>query len=232
MRVVILVLAVLLLPGCVYLRLLEVRNQLRDFDAEIEVAGAPGLEVRFRHPVLLDTDLDHLIGAGPTAAARFPGGEVRTYAFSRLPTTLGEDLPGAATILVLTAVLDDGRLRAVAFPDEVFQVIPRDLAVAALRAMGSAQVDTASRSASTQVGVVPQAVPPDGARLVEALGHPNVRQDLPDGRRRWVWRYVLDQDGDQPVMAAMAFVFPAAGGPANQFQANITGMWLYLHLGQ
>jgi hypothetical protein len=60
-RLLILVAVVLALSGCVWLRLLSVRDQLREFDRFVEATGEPGLELRFREPVLLADDLDTLI---------------------------------------------------------------------------------------------------------------------------------------------------------------------------
>ena len=231
-RLPLFLIAVLLLPGCVYLRLLDLRGQLADFDRYIEVVAGPGLGIRFREPPLDAEDVTTLIGSGPTATAPFPGGEARTYAFTRLPSDQGEDPPGAVTTLVMTTLVAEGRLQAVTFPPEVFRAVPRSLALSALRAMGRAEVDTARRSAEIPMDpLMDPASVPTGHELVEVFGHPNLRQPLPGGGSRWVWRYRLQRPEEgAPVMAAVAFVFAGGRERPVQFQVHISGMWLYLGL--
>ena len=231
LSLVLLISALLGLSGCVYLRLLDLRSDLADFDHRIEVGPGPGLELRFRQPPLLAEDVTTLVGAGPTAKATFPGGEVWTYAFRRLPTDVGQDPPTASTTLMLMAVMEDGRLKSVVFPAEVFQAVPRELALVALRAMGRARIDTARRSAETELGPwVGMPSIPDGPALLAVFGQPNRRQDLPGGGQRWVWRYHLENSDGTNVIAAMAFVFAPHRPSAVQFQVNVSGMWLYLGL--
>ena len=74
----------LVLTGCVWLRLLDLKNQFAQFDRYIEVPDGPGIELRFRTPVLLEGDLDRLIRGEPTATAEGGGTTVRSYAFSHI----------------------------------------------------------------------------------------------------------------------------------------------------
>ena len=51
------VLACLALSGCLYLRLLELRNQLAEFDRYFETDLREGVKLTCRKPVLLDEDM-------------------------------------------------------------------------------------------------------------------------------------------------------------------------------
>lgn len=233
----------LLLSGCVWLRLLDLKDQFAQFDRYITVPPGPGIELQFKHPVLYDVDLDTLITAEPTATASAgTGGEkltVRSYAFSHMPSESGPDPASAERILVLTAGIRHERLVFVDLPDEVFRVIPRDLALRAMRSLGTATVDRGARSATAAIDLHGVTTPlPTGTELVALFGQPN-QIVMREGKLRVLWRYRLEgkslrEDG-KPVIAAIAFSF-APGAPAfteqrpNRFQVNISGMWLYLDL--
>lgn len=233
----------LLLSGCVWLRLLDLKDQFAQFDRYINVPPGPGIELQFKHPVLYDVDLDTLITAEPTATATAGTGAelltVRSYAFSHMPSDSGPDPAGAEPIMVLTAGIRREKLVFVDLPDDLFRVIPRDLALRAMRSLGTATVDRGARSATAAVdlqGVA--ATVPTGSELVALFGQPN-QIILKDGKLRVLWRYRLEgkslrADG-KPVVAAIAFSFapgplPYAQQRPSRFQVNISGMWLYLDL--
>ena len=65
----------LLLPlsGCVYLRLLQIKKQLLEFDRNFSLSGRSSLVIEFKNPVLYAKDARFLIGADPLS--RTPGDE-------------------------------------------------------------------------------------------------------------------------------------------------------------
>jgi hypothetical protein len=231
-----------LLSGCVWLRLLSVRDQFAAFDQHIEVPDGPGVELRFRSPVLLAADLDQLIRGAPTAEAQQGGIAVRVYQFDRLDPDLGQRRAhGGITQLRLIATCDDGKLRALTLPPDIFTIVPRELCLAALRSLGQAQVDTSARTA---IAALPQtnelarlrSLVPDRGTIIARFGPPH-RTYAVDGRQRLIWRWQLDgkslRDDGQPVVAAMGFVFPVDAPDStrpSRFQIHLAGMWLYLDL--
>lgn len=233
-RILLLGATILLLAGCVWLRLLDLKGQFADFDRNIHVPDGPGVELQFTHPVLLADDLDTLVRGEPTAVTQAGKTTVRSYAFTHIPSPDGPDPAGTTASLVLTATIVDGRVTALGLPEPVFKVVPRSIALAGMRSLGKAAVDTGTRSASTHLDLAGISEPlPHRAALIALLGTPN--NVLPvDGRERVLWRYQLNgkslrEDG-KPVIAAMAVGFyPGEDQPA-RFQINISGMWLYLDL--
>ncbi len=236
-------LACLLLSSCVWLRLLDLKNQFADFDRFIEVPPGAGLELRFRHPLLLDEDLDTLIHAEPTAIASSGSGAdtltVRSYAFVHVAADNGPDPATAEPILVLTAGIVRGKMTFIDLPDEVFRVIPRPLALRAMRSLGHATIDRTNRTATAALDAHDLNTPlPTGGALVALFGQPN-QLTLRDGKLRALWRYRLEgkslRDDNQPVIAALAFTFQPGPLPFTEqqplrFQVNVSGMWLYLDL--
>ncbi len=224
----------LLCTGCVWLRLLDLKEQFADFDRWIEVPAGPGIELRFRRPVLLADDLDTLMKARPSASATVDGQEVRAYAFTHQPADGGPDPAGAETSFVLLAGVTDGRVAFITLPPAVFRVIPRELALRAMRSLGGAQVDTRTRSASAPVDLTGVRTPlPDRGQLISLFGRPN-RTMTVGADERLVWRYTLQaeslREDRQPVIAAMAFTFPPSGARPVRFHVNLGGMWLSLEL--
>ena len=233
----------LLLCGCVWLRLLDLKDQFAEFDRYITVPPGPGIELQFRHPVLYGVDLDTLIAAEPTATATSGTGAdtltVRSYAFCHAPSDLGPDPASAERIMVLTAGIRHDRLVFVDLPAEIFRVIPREVALRAMRSLGTATVDRGTRSATSAIDLTGVVTPlPTGNELIALFGQPN-QIVMRDNKLRVLWRYRLEgkslrEDG-QPVIAAIAFSFAPGAQPfgdqrPSRFQVNISGMWVYLDL--
>ncbi len=235
MRLLSLALACLLLHGCVWLRLLEVKGQLQEFDRYVDAVGEPGLELRFREPVLESGDLDHLIQGRATSTTLSGIREIRAYVFRKLAPERAEPESAVLTLVVVCTIEDD-RLSAVAFPDEVFRAIPRDLAIAGLKALGRATVDRATRSATGSLTARELADQrPTRQRLVALFGEPNqIRREPDQPRERWLWRYQLLgeslKDDGKPVVAAIGFTFVDGDERPVRFQVSLAGLWGYLDL--
>lgn len=239
-----LLLAIGVLSGCVWMRLLDLKGQLADFDRYIEVPPGAGLELRFRQPVLLEEDVDYLLKAKPTAEAENAGIKVRVYVFHHVPVKQVADPPTAITTLLLSVGIRDGKVIFVTLPEPVFQVIPRDLALRGMRAIGRAEVDRDNRSAAAAIQLADLRSPlPTRDALIALFGHPNQRSFIAGteavnkafaGQERLLWRFqlrgeTLRSDG-KPVIAAIAFTYKPNQDRPTRFQANISGMWLYLDL--
>ena len=219
-----------------WLRLLDLKNQFLEFDRYVEVQPGEGVELKFKDPVLEAADLDTLLNGQPTVALAIPDdGEVRVYGFIHLDSPLGPNPQGSESVLTILVVVRHGLVESVTLPKEVFRVVPRDLALNALRAFGHATVDTANRRAAVQVDAVAGSIPERRA-ILGLLGQANRIDPQPDGGERLVWRYVLQggrgpgADNTTQPKAAIAFVFAAGSKIPRQFQANVGGVWLHLDL--
>ena len=56
------------LTGCVWLRPLTFKNQLKNFDKYVTVRDTNGLSLYFTKPVLVQSDIQYLLNAAPTSA--------------------------------------------------------------------------------------------------------------------------------------------------------------------
>jgi hypothetical protein len=218
----------------VYLRLLTLKDQFRDFDRLVTVERDPPLGLRFRQPVLLAEDLDALIGAPPTASATVGRVTVRTYAFIHIGLPPANEAIGGgapAAQMTLSATLVDGLLVAISFPPVVFNALDPRLAEAGLRSLARAEVNTVARTATSTLNAPGLPLPPDRGGLLRIFGQPSFA-DQRDGLERWVYRYrlVAGPGPAKPVIAAIAFSFaPTTDHPA-RFAANVNGLWLSIAL--
>jgi hypothetical protein len=162
----------LLLTGCVYLRLLELKRQLANFDDYFAVDESEGLELRFRKPVLRANDVEFL---GFTPAERKKSGSVEQWHFRWVKDPAPGDALGATYEQTADFVFVNRRLAAVVVPERFFAFFPKSRVVASLRSMGQATVDRTRRTAS---GALPpseqnDALPPlRKADLTAMLGAP------------------------------------------------------------
>jgi hypothetical protein len=140
--------ACLLLGGCIYLRLLELKHQLADFDRYFAVDLRDGLKITCRQPVLLDEDMAFFKLAPETrervgVAERWhfrwvkanppPGGDSRRYEMS------------------VDFIYVDHKLTTVLLPERFFTFMPKPFFLAMVKAFGQASVDQAKRTATASV---------------------------------------------------------------------------------
>jgi hypothetical protein len=69
--------------GCIYLRLLEVKFQLSDFDKYLRLGDKEGLDLIFLKPVLLKEDILYLVRRGPTTIWESPESSIWQFYFQK-----------------------------------------------------------------------------------------------------------------------------------------------------
>jgi len=136
----------LLLGGCVYLRLLELKHQLADFDRFFAVDETDGLAFTMQKPVLLADDMAFFELApestepiGP--AERWHLRWIKDYAAP------GEQATDYEVEADFTFV--DGKMTRVHLPERTFSFVQKSFVLQALRSLGHASVDKSSHSART-----------------------------------------------------------------------------------
>jgi hypothetical protein len=235
-----LVLMAVVCSGCVYLRLLTFQHQLADFDHTIVIPDDGRLTVGMRHPCLQADDATWIIGGPPTQRRPLPGGGERwTYTFAKLPIP-GDDPRFARVRLDLAIEVQDGLIAVVHFPDQILQVVPRQLCLAMLRSMGRATVDTQSRSAHSSLapdamarGPGSASVIPDQRSLIAALGLPLARAGT-HGDRLLVFPYRLHPAADQapapPVLATLILAFHPGAVRPHRCTIQLPAFWCAMDL--
>ncbi len=147
-----LVLASLLLSlsGCVYLRLLRFKNQLKDFDEYVLVDKESGLGLEFSKPVLADDDFVFITESQPTSIAAEPGvpsAEVWVWLFRKQQAS-DADRPFGVEFRTR---FENNLLTRIDFDPRIIEVIPPDFVVALFQSMGKAKINKLRRSASSNM---------------------------------------------------------------------------------
>ncbi|HZP61084.1 MAG TPA: hypothetical protein VFB27_12235 [Opitutaceae bacterium] len=198
-------LVVLLLSGCVYLRLLELKNQLADFDHFFAIRSSPGLTLICQEPVLLVDDMD-FFGLAPEwqtrlgVAMRWHLRWIKDYA---APGERPDDYEVMADFTFV-----EGKLKSVHLPERVFTFVPKSLVLSALRSLGHASVNKSSQSARAAI------TPADNTPLTRAdlrrfLGAP-LEERNDNGVVRLHYRYTAVAAVPSPGKVDMVFTLDSA----------------------
>jgi hypothetical protein len=174
--------AALLLGGCVYLRLLELKHQIAAFDRNFNVSTETGVRIECRHPVLLTDDVKW-IGLAPEHRKAIGTAEDWDVRWVKdLPPDVHE--AGTFDILIQLRFVDD-KLTRVAIPERYFAVMSKSLLIDLLRSLGGAKVDRDRRSIEAQLA----SSRPDLPAIQKLLGVPTDRAN--DGGQTILhYRYV------------------------------------------
>ena len=100
LRYVLLAALLLSLNGCVYLRLLELKNQFAEFDKYFRVEAGEHFVVRFLHPVLYLDDFSELAKIEPTRVENLPVGRRSVQVYRKLDRN-GAPQPGVDIVFTL-----------------------------------------------------------------------------------------------------------------------------------
>jgi hypothetical protein len=158
----------LLLGGCVYLRLLELKHQLADFDRYFAVNETDGLTFTMQKPVLLVDDMAFFQLAPESIeqfglAMRWHLRWIKDYAAP------GEHATDYEVEADFTFV--DGKMARLHLPEHIFSFVQKSFVLQALRSLGHASVDKSSHSARTTLDT-PGLAPLTRTDLLHFLGAP------------------------------------------------------------
>ena len=212
----------LFLPGCVYLRLLDVKGQLKDVERYISVERTvAGMELRFNDPTLRSEDLERL-GVAPRRTERTDSGEVWEVEMrKRLPE--GRD-PEPGYDVWTKLQFEEGLLASVLIPEAYLACFPPDLILATLQALGDSRVLKLRKSveALAEESIEAELEAASYERLLETFGEPykiersgekmvltySYRKGEPEdlaeeerSKRTYSIRYVLDAEGGRLLAA-------------------------------
>ncbi len=197
-----LVAGVLCLSGCIWLRLLDMKSQMEDFDRWFTVPEGLPFTLIAKKPVLEPTDPEFIFGGPPTIIepATPERDERRIWRWMKI--AMPGDPPAAGVALDLAALVQDGKVNVFSVPMRFSSLVPRTPMLELMRAFGKAKVDRSTRSAKTDVQVAGWDVP-DRPALIAWFGNANLETVLraedrgPDGEklkqpmRGVTWRFRL-----------------------------------------
>jgi hypothetical protein len=162
----------LLLTGCIWTRLLALKNQFADFDRFVKVDDQEGLSLHLLKPVLYSSDVRSLMEADPTTRSTNGAEQTWDWTFEKLPGTNAE--AGGWGLGFSTSFQKD-KLSRLTIPDRFRAIVDKETVLAMARSLGRGKVDEKKRQLSSRLdegGAGPEFRPLSRAQVIELLGLP------------------------------------------------------------
>jgi hypothetical protein len=217
--------------GCVYLRLLEVKLQLVDFEKYFKIEQRNGLSLVCLKPVLSTQDISALAKRGPTFAEAGAPQTVWQYHFTK-QYHHPESEKGIFDVPVVLVFQKD-KLCMGTLPERFCEVMPRAFIIEAFRAIGRAEVNPIDRSAKGPFfeRAKDKGIPiPKSHDFVRLLGKP-FAEEKSGAVTIFTFVYRLQrgsQDPAPPTDAWARFSFLQGGEKLLKIEAKFAGMKLTL----
>jgi hypothetical protein len=197
--------ALLLLAGCVYVRLLQVKNQLRDFDANFGLTGSPFLSIDLKNPIMKDKDTVFLIGAPPRTVT--PEGDALLWHYDFEAVRSSGPLNAPLEKLFLDLRVRGGKLVNVIIPETFLSYFSRDVVGECFKHAVDAEVFKLQKTLKASIRLAPGT---DGElpsfEKTETLLGPALETDREDDWRRLTYRYrIVDARRNVPIIARLSF---------------------------
>lgn len=199
----------LLLGGCVYLRLLELKKQLGRFDAHFSLATADGLTLICHDPVLRADDVRWL-GVKPETIRRLGQAEhwhVRWV--KELPPGVKET---AEFDIAIELNFVAGKLARLTVPERYFALMPKSFVTGVVRSLGQGRIDRTKKGIESAVSAAEVAeARPRLPAIDRLLGRPS--EEKIEGATTIVrYRYVPVTPEPEPQAFDMRLTFDTASG--------------------
>jgi hypothetical protein len=161
----------LLLSGCVYLRLLEIKQQLGKFDEFFTLQTHDGLALVCQTPVLRTSDI-RWIGLGPEKIKTL--GHAQQWQvrwIKQLPQGVTEK---TEFDIVLEMTFADDKLSRIAIPERYFAVMPKAFLVGVIKSLGRGKIDKMGKKIEAQISAAEiAAARPNLPAIDKLLGVPS-----------------------------------------------------------
>lgn len=199
------------LSGCVYLRLLHFKNQLKAFEENVSVNTAENLTFAFHNPVVRDSDFVFISGAHPDKIERLPHSsdeEVWTWTFAK---RLGypDDKPYR---MEFKTRFKEGLLTQMEIDESFTQLVGHEVILSIFRKLANAKINKLRRSMSAELNAksLREMSLPSLAEIMDEMGEPT-RIIKPQSTQNARWEYEFN------------FRDPESGKNAGQFKLYFAG---------
>ncbi|MGZ8242300.1 hypothetical protein [Methylomagnum sp.] len=186
------------LSGCVWLRLLEIKGQLADFDNHVRVEVADRhFILHLHHPVLTSEDFMYLTKLRPSRSETLPQGHRDFLDFRIDPAATKKQ--AAKTISFALSYSPEHKLAAFDFSPLFLEMAPPIFLEASIRALGSAKVDQGKKQLKVDPGDLPKlsAQLPHRQDILNVMGPP--AEDFPhEGLRILLYRFKAEAEPVEP----------------------------------
>lgn len=222
------------LAGCVYLRLLEVKSQLQDFDHNFRVQILDQFVLHFRHPVMLSDDFLYLTELEPTRIEQLAAGTRWYVDFHKLDAT-GQIEKPIKTLTFSMTFDTEKKLTSFGFSPLFLAIAPPEFMEASIRSLGRGNVDTGHR----QLRVDPRDLPkikaalPTHSSIVGTFGKPLLetreQQELHSFYRFLADARPIKGNSGANRLAEVRVSFDPASGELIQMKGKFVGLKLRIN---
>jgi hypothetical protein len=197
-RQALLLLLIFALSGCVWLRMLEMKSQLANFDENFRTQTTDHFVLQFLHPVLYSDDYITLAKVHPSIKATVETGTRWKQVFHKLDAR--ERVKSGATDVIFTFDFNkEDKLTGWDFSPTFLAMVPPQFLEASLRSLGKGKVDEARKQLRVRPEDLPKlsSRPPTIKDIQASLGDP-AEQGEEDGLKLYVYRFRTDTMFIQP----------------------------------
>lgn len=190
-RLLLLLLLLHSLAGCVWLRLLELKNQLGNFDENFATEASDHFTLVFKHPMLLNGDFIELAKLEPTSKSPTPWGSRWVQAFHKIDGQ-GRQQPGVDFFFTLDFDRDDYLTRW-DFSKVFMAMVPARFFEDSIRSLAKGKYDEASKKfkVDPKDRATITVKPPTVREIVAALGEP-LQKAEDGGKTVYLYRFQVD----------------------------------------
>lgn len=186
------------LGGCVWLRLLALKNQLGAFDENFATEVSDHYALIFKNPVLLNGDFVELAKIQPTRRFGTPDGGSRWIQAFHMLDAKGKLQPGKDFFFTLDFNQDDYLTRW-DFSPLFMTMVPAQFFEASIRSIAKTKVDEANHrlKLDRKDWATITVKPPTVAQITAALGEP-LEKTEEDGKKAYVYRFQVETPHIEP----------------------------------
>ena len=166
----------MVIGGCVWFRLLEIKNQLADFDDNVTVSVVDQhFILNFRKPTLLSEDFVYLSKLRPSRVEHLDGGGYRWYLDFRIDPIREPEQKKKQVSFVMTYNAKD-RLVSFDFSPLFVQMAPVAFLEASIRSLGIGKIDQDKRQLKVDPEDLPKIVSglPRSTDITRVMGSPEI----------------------------------------------------------
>ncbi len=214
-----------LASGCVYIRLLQVKRQLSDFNTNFQIKDERGLDLVFLKPVLLAADILWLMKDSPESKVTIGSGEHWRYIFEKQYP--GEKNEEGNFNIPISMVFENEKLSQMNFPERFLKYISKPLLIKMMKSMGEAEIDKSEKRAGSSFRASNTLEIPRKQQVVEVLGFPFSSQNY-DENSILIYKYNLMEESARPsggeFKLVMGFKFQKEDDRLLKAETNLNGL--------
>ena len=174
--------------------MLELRDQLTDFETNFDLNDERGLTLVFKNPVLSSDDVIWLLKGSPVSVKPEGEGQLWTYVFQKQHIALQDE--GDAFDISILMVIQNDKLTGITFPKRFLKSLSIPLLKKMLASMGNAEISKLSRSASSQYTGADSSEIPTSDNVIETLGVPYEVENLGENSKLYYLYYLEHAEGN------------------------------------